>query len=56
MAWLPNNILYGPTVFNRSNNRGCGNIDREVKENNSFRSINASKLGMWLSTNFLLAL
>ena len=44
---FPNNILYEPTVFNRSNTRICGNI--------SFLS-NASKFGILLSTNILLAL
>ena len=41
MPWVSNNILYESTVFNRSNNRLCGTVKREVKEDNYFLS-NAS--------------
>ena len=36
MAWLSNNVLYEPTVFNCSNNRICGSDNREVKKEHFF--------------------
>ena len=52
---VPNNLLCEPKDFKRSNNRICETLNREVKENTSFLS-NASKFGILLSTNILLAL